>query len=56
MCHPGLGMNANTPTGYEHWDYAWGEELNSLVDEEIKEVISRENIQLINFSRLHKGN
>ena len=56
MCHPGLGINANTPPGYEHWDYAWSEELNSLMDEEIKEVISRENIQLINFSRLNKGN
>jgi hopanoid biosynthesis associated protein HpnK len=55
MCHPGLGRNANTPAGYEHWDYAWGVELNSLTDEEIKEVISRENIQLINFSRLKKG-
>jgi hopanoid biosynthesis associated protein HpnK len=56
MCHPGLGMNANTPTGYEHWDYAWGEELNSLMDEELKEVISQENIQLVNFTRLDKGN
>jgi chitin disaccharide deacetylase len=55
MCHPGLGRDPNTPTGYEHWDYAWGVELNSLMDEEIKEVISRENIQLVNFSRLNEG-
>jgi len=55
MCHPGLGENPNTPSGYADWDYAWGEELNSLLDEEIKEVISRENIQLIHFSRLKEG-
>ena len=52
MCHPGLGRNPNIPSGYTDWDYAWGVELDSLIDEEIKDVISREDIQLINFSSL----
>ena len=49
MCHPGfLDLKAS----YPHWDYHWQDELNALIDPDIKKFITDNAIELISFRQL----
>jgi hopanoid biosynthesis associated protein HpnK len=49
MCHPGF---EDSNSSYAHWDYHWQDELNALVDPNIKEFIVKNEIELISFRQL----
>ena len=49
MCHPGL----NDPDSrYAKWGYRWKDECDALKDNEIKDYVSSEGIQLISYADL----
>jgi hopanoid biosynthesis associated protein HpnK len=50
MCHPGL---EGPGTRYAHWHYNWLDELNALVDDEIKQYVHNRNIRLISYRELN---
>lgn len=49
MCHPGL---EGPDSRYAHWHYQWLEELNALIDGEIKRLLRELGIQLISYRDL----
>jgi predicted glycoside hydrolase/deacetylase ChbG (UPF0249 family) len=49
MCHPGL---EDSQSRYAHWNYHWQEELEALLDDEIKRLIREKGIQLISYREL----
>lgn len=51
MCHPSL---VDSETRYAHWKYNGHSELSALLDEEIKQLIPKKKIKLINFRYLLK--
>jgi hopanoid biosynthesis associated protein HpnK len=49
MCHPGL---EGPGSRYGHWQYHWLDELDALLDAEIKQFVHDEGIQLISWREL----
>jgi hopanoid biosynthesis associated protein HpnK len=49
MCHPGLPSET---LAEDNWGAGWGMELEAVMNEQIREKIKAENIQLIKFSSL----
>jgi len=49
MCHPGL---ENSASRYGHWHYHWSDELNALIDDEIKQFVRNAGIQLVSCREL----
>ena len=49
MCHPGLEGSGSR---YGHWNYHWPEELNALIDDEIKQFVRNAGIQLVSCREL----
>jgi len=49
MCHPGL---EDSRSRYAHWQYHWLDELNALVNNEIRQFVRGKGIQLISYCEL----
>lgn len=49
MCHPGM-LDRDNRLG--HWNYHWQNELDALTDNDIKNLLSKNNIQLISYADL----
>lgn len=49
MCHPGF---SDPKSPYTHWGYHWQDELDALIDPDIKEFIAYNKIELISFRKL----
>ncbi|OGW12103.1 MAG: hypothetical protein A3G93_07150 [Nitrospinae bacterium RIFCSPLOWO2_12_FULL_45_22] len=47
-CHPGY-IDQECVKYYSHWNYHWEEELKALTNDEIKGLITKDNIQLISY-------
>jgi len=54
MCHPGKIMDGKTMEKYSHWNYKWGNELEGLVDPDVKYIIQKHNIKLSSFVDINK--
>jgi hopanoid biosynthesis associated protein HpnK len=50
MCHPGL---EEADSRYAHWHYHWRDELNALIDDEIRQLVRNKSIQLISYRELN---
>jgi predicted glycoside hydrolase/deacetylase ChbG (UPF0249 family) len=51
MCHPGLD---DLQSPYMHWGYRWQDELDALIDKDIRDYLKFGGVELISYADLAK--
>lgn len=54
MCHPGKIRDSKTMQKYSHWNYKWENELEGLIDPDIKTIVREYKIILSSFIDINK--